>query len=68
LVFEANVLINAGSRLNAGSETPGTSRNTELSEYQHEHYTSYVIANPALSADTDISLFLDNQIDYCAEN
>jgi len=35
---------------------PGSSRNTELSEYQQ--YTSY-----ALSADTDNSLFLANQID-----
>ena len=33
--------------------------NTELSEYQP--YTSYVIATPALSADTDNSLFLVSQ-------
>jgi len=37
-----------------------------LSEYQP--YTSYVIATPTLSADTDNYLFLANQVDTNAEN
>ena len=54
---EPCVQINAESQINAGS-----SGNTELSEYQP--YTSYVIATPTLSADTDNSLlFLANQVD-----
>jgi len=48
-VFEYRItlLLNAGSRIIAGSNKR---RNTELSEYQP--YTSYVTATPALSADT----------------